>query len=182
MRMPVITGIGVVSAIGIGREKYWKSLEEGKNGIGDVTLFDTSNYTGRFGAEVRDFVPLRYFSERELQRLSRCDQLGIVAALEAIEDSALDINEIPKHMLSVIIGSGASGLLSGEVFKRQGFNGRKPRPSLLVPFTSAAFTDLLSLKIASKGFRATISTACSSSNTAIGMAGEIIKKVLQMLS
>jgi len=125
---------------------------------------------------VRDFQPLQYFSKKELQRLSRCDQLGLVAALEAIKDSLLDLKEIPKNRLSVIIGSGSGGLLSAEIFKRQAFNGRIPRPSLLVPFASSAFTDILSMKIGSEGFRATISTACSSSNTAIGMAGEIIKK------
>lgn len=176
MKRPVITGIGVVSSVGIGKDKYWNSLENARCGIGQVTIFDTFCYVGKLGAEVREFKPFKYFTERELQRLSRCDQFGLVAAYEAIEDSRLDLNALKKDRLSVIIGSGSGGLLSGEKFKKQVFNGKKPKPSLLISFMSAAFTDILALKVGSQGFRATISTACSSSNTAIGMAGEIIKK------
>ncbi|MEW6108226.1 MAG: beta-ketoacyl-[acyl-carrier-protein] synthase family protein [Nitrospirota bacterium] len=176
MRHPVITGIGVVSSIGIGKEAYWNALAAGVCGIGEITLFDTSGFKGRLGAEVRGFSPDDYFSRKEAGRLSRCDQLGAVALSEALRDSGLDLNRIDRTRLAVVIGSGSGGLLSGEIFKKQLFNHKKPRPSLLVSFSSSALTDHIALKTGARGFRSTVSTACSSSSTAIGIAGEIIKK------
>jgi 3-oxoacyl-[acyl-carrier-protein] synthase II len=178
MRRPVITGIGVVSSIGIGKEAYWSALATGVCGIGEISLFDTSGFRGKLGAEVRGFFPDDYFDRRESRRLSRCDLLGLVALNEALRDSGLDMDSIDRTRLAVVIGSGAGGLLSGELFKRGIFEHGKPRPTLLVSFTSSSFTDHVAQRIGAKGFRSTISTACSSSSTAIGMAGEIIRKGL----
>lgn len=176
MRCPVITGIGIVSSIGIGKEAYWDALSKGICGIGEITLFDTSGYRGKLGAEVKGFSPDNYFDRKESRRLSRCDMLGGAALTEALKDSGLDIATIDRTRLAVVIGSGSGGLLSGEMFKRQTFNNIKPRPTLLTSFLSSAFTDYAARKVGSQGFRATVSTACSSSSTAIGMAGEIIRK------
>ena len=178
MRRPVITGIGVVSSIGIGKEAYWSALASGVCGIGEISLFDTSGFKARLGAEVRGFSPDDYFDRRESRRLSRCDMLGLVALNEALRDSGLELDAIDKTRLAVVIGSGAGGLLSGEKFKRGIFENRKPRPTLLVSFTSSAFTDHVAQRTGAGGFRSTISTACSSSSTAIGMAGELIRKGL----
>ncbi len=111
-------------------------------------------------------------------RLSRCDRLGLAAAHEALRDSGLDLERVPPARLAVVLGCGAGGLLSGEIFKKQMFTMKRPRPSLLVPFSASAFTDCLAMATSSRGMRATIATACSSSATAIGLAGEIIKKGL----
>lgn len=181
-RKAAVTGIGVISSIGIGRDAFWKALREGRCGIGEVTLFDTSGYKGRLAAQVLDFnekdftASFSYSKGVRFDRLSRCDMFGILAVQEALIDSGLDIEKVEKERLAVVIGSGASGLLSAEKFKRQLISGRRPRPSLLMPFYSSAFTDCIAMLVGSKGFRATISTACSSSTTAIGMAGEIIRK------
>jgi len=185
MKTPVITGIGVVSSIGIGKGAFFKSLNEGKCGIGTVTLFDTSIYSGKLGAEVKNFSgveqALGFFGEipnLRIDRLSRCDRFGIVALAEAIRDSGIDLKAVPSKRIAVVIGAGSGGLFSAEAFKRQAYEGKKPRPSFLVPFTSSALTDCIALIIGSRGFRATISTACSSSATAIGFAGDIIRKGL----
>lgn len=176
MRNPVITGIGIVSSIGIGKEVYWNSLASGICGIGEITIFDTSGFKGKLGAQVRGFSPEDYFDRRESRRFSRCDMLGIVALNEALRDSELDLDSINRTRMGVVIGSGSGGLLSGELFKRQIFEKRRPRPSLLASFSSSSFTDLIALKTGARGFRSTISTACSSSSTAIGIAGEVIRK------
>lgn len=176
MIKPVITGIGVVSSIGIGRGSYWDALSRGCCGIGEITLFDTKGFRGRLGAEVRGFDPEAYLDRRESRRLSRCDLLGAVALNEAIRDSGLDLDGMDKGRIAVVMGSGSGGLLNGERFKRQAFLGIRPRPSLLVSFLSAAFADYVAMKTGSRGFRSTISTACSSSSTAIGIAGEILRK------
>lgn len=176
MRNPVITGIGIVSSLGMGKEAYWNSLASGVCGIGEISIFDTSGFKGKLGAQVRGFSQDDYFDRREARRLSRCDMLGIVALNEALRDSRLDLVSIDRTRLAIVIGSGSGGLFSGEVFRRQLFENRKPRPSLLASFSSSSFTDLIALKTGARGFRATISTACSSSSTAIGIAGEVIRK------
>lgn len=173
---PVITGIGIVSSIGIGKDAYWDALSRGICGIGEITLFDTSSFKGRPGAEVKGFSPDRYLDRRETRRLSRCDMLGVTALMEALKDSGLDLDSIDRTRLAVVLGSGSAGLLSGEEFKRQLFNNKRPNPTLLVSFSSSALTDYIALKTGAQGFRSTISTACSSSSTAIGIAGEIIRK------
>lgn len=176
MRRPVITGIGIVSSIGSGKDAFWKALAEGVCGIGEVTLFDTSGYRGKLGAQVKDFSPDRHFDRREARRLSRCDLLGGAALSEALQDSGLETDQLDRTRLAVVIGSGSAGLLSGERFKRQLLSGSRPRPTLLTSFISSAFGDYIALKTGSRGFRATISTACSSSSTALGLAGEVIRK------
>ncbi|MBI5073916.1 MAG: beta-ketoacyl-[acyl-carrier-protein] synthase family protein [Nitrospirae bacterium] len=176
MRTPVITGIGVVSSIAIGREFYWDALSIGKCGIGEITLFDTSGFRGKLGAQVRGFDPDDYFERKDSRRLSRCNMLGVVALREAIQDSGIDLEALDKTRLAVVIGSGSGGLLQGEEFRRRIFQGRKRKPTLLTYFTASSFTDYIGLLTGACGFRSTISTACSSSSTAIGIAGEIVKK------
>lgn len=176
MRQAVITGIGIISSIGIGKEDYWNGLASGVCGIGEIGLFDTSGFRGKLGAEARGFSPDAYFDARESRRFSRCDMLGSVALNEALQDSGLDLNSIDRTRLAIVIGSGSGGLFSGEAFRRRLFENKRPSPSLLVSFSSSSFTDLIALKTGSRGFRSTISTACSSSSAAIGIAGEVIKK------
>ena len=176
MRIPVITGIGIVSSIGWGKEAYWDALSSGVSGIGEITLFDTSGFRGRLGAQVKHFSPDDHFDRKESRRLSRCDMLGAVALREALKDSGMDLSRCDRTRLAVVIGSGSGGLLSGEQFKKRLYHGQRPKPGLLASFTSSSFTDHIGLVTGASGFRATISTACSSSSTAIGMAGEIIRK------
>lgn len=176
MRIPVITGIGIVSSIAIGREAYWDALSSGKCGIGKITLFDTSGFRGRLGAQVNGFSPDDHFDRKESRRMSRCDMLGAVALSEALSDAGIVLGHIDRTRLAVVIGSGSGGLLSGEEFKKRIFHKQGPKPGLLASFTSSSFTDYIGRVTGACGFRSTISTACSSSSTAIGMAGEIIRK------
>ena len=176
MRTPVITGIGVVSSIATGREAYWDALSTGRCGIGEITLFDTSGFRGKLGAQVRNFFPDDHFDRKESRRLSRCNMLGIVALREALQDSGIDLQTIDKTRLAVVIGSGSGGLLQGEEFRKRIYLGKKPKPTLLTYFTASSFTDHIGLITGACGFRSTISTACSSSSTAIGIAGEIVRK------
>ena len=176
MRTPVITGIGVVSSIAMGREAYWDALSRGQCGIGEITLFDTSGFRGKLGAQVKGFNPDDHFDRKESRRLSRCNMLGTVALKEALQDSGIDLQAMDKTRLAVVIGSGSGGLLQGEEFRRRIYQGRKPKPTLLAYFTASSFTDYIGLLTGACGFRCTIATACSSSSTAIGIAGEIIRK------
>ncbi len=168
-RRPVITGIGIITAIGKGLDNYWEALSKGICGIGDVTVFDTSGYRGKYAAEVKGIdIPST--------RFSRCDMLGLFAWEEAVKDSGFEHIDCPTERIGICIGSGSGGLLNAELYKRQKKKNGRGRPRLLVPFASYSFTDLLSEIAKVRGRKTTVSTACSSSSTAIGIAAEWIKK------
>lgn len=174
MRRAVISGIGVICSIGRDREEYWRGLSQGICGIGMITLFDISPYRVKIAAQVNEtYIDPAAESEK---RLSRSDVLGMIALREAARGSGIDFLREDPSKISVVIGSGSGGLFSAEHFKRTLLSGKKPCPTLLVPFSSSSFTDLVALKCNGKGIRTTISTACSSSSTAIGLAGELIRK------
>lgn len=174
MRRAVITGIGVICSIGKDREHFWEGLEGGRCGIGAISLFDTSQYRVKIAAQVADEdIDPAVSSGR---RLSRGDILGLMALREAVRHAGIDFENENPLKVSVVIGGGSGGLLSAEHFKRTLLSGKRPGPTLLVPFSSSSFTDLVALECNSKGVRTTISTACSSSSTSIGLAGELVRK------
>jgi 3-oxoacyl-[acyl-carrier-protein] synthase II len=171
-RRAAVTGLGVITAIGCDVPSFWENLLKGVGGIDAVTLFDASRYRSQKAAEVKGFDPHRYFSTRQLQRMSRCDQLGLKAAAEAILDSGLDLGSADRERIGVFIGGGAGGIFSAERYRREMLqkSWRRARPSLLLPFAACAITDAIAEKYGILGPRATIATACSSSATAIGYA------------
>ncbi len=110
MRRVVITGIGVVSPIGNGKEEYWKALEEGKNGVGPITLFDVSEYPVRIAAEVKDFDPGQWMDRKEVRKTDRVIHFAVAASDMAIEDGALDLNGEDPTRVGVYLGSGEGGI------------------------------------------------------------------------
>ncbi len=171
-RRALVTGLGIITSIGHDVSAFWESLLKGRCGIKPITLFDASRYRAHKAAEVKDFNPHLYFSSRQLQRMSRCDQLGLKAAEEALTDAGLIWEKEDRERIGVFIGGGAGGIFSAEQYRRKMFqkNWRRIRPSLLIPFATCAMTDALAGKYGILGPRATIATACSSSATAIGYA------------
>lgn len=174
MRRAVITGIGVICSIGRDTDQYWESLAGGHCGIEEITLFDTTAYRVKIAGQVKDVVIDR--NDVKGKRFSRGDQLGMIALEEAVRSSGIQFEREDPDMVSVVIGGGSGGLNSAELFKRTLLSGKKPYPTLLVPFSSSSFTDMVAFSCNSRGLRTTISTACSSSSTAIGLAGELVVK------
>ncbi len=173
----VVTGLGIIASIGEDTPSFWKCLLEAVCGIDRITLFDPSSYRVQNAAEVKGFDPERFFSSRRLKRMSRCDQLGMKAALEAITDSALELTKEDRERIGIFIGGGAGGIFSAEKYRkemiRKGW--RKVRPSLLLPFSTCALNDTIAEEYRILGPRATIATACSSSATAIGCGLDAIR-------
>lgn len=169
----VITGVGVVCATGRNVEDYWESLSRGLCGIAPVSLFDTSEYRVKIAAQVRDDFILPGI--RSGKRLSRSDMLGLTALEEALRRSRLNPDDIPPERIAVVMGSGSGGLLSAERFKRTVLTAKKTLPTLLYSFSSSSFTDLVAARMNSRGLRTTVSTACSSSSTALGAAMDLIR-------
>jgi 3-oxoacyl-[acyl-carrier-protein] synthase II len=106
----VITGLGVVSPIAIGKEEYWKALSEGKNGVGEITLFDPADFTSRIAAEVRDFKPDNWMERKEARRADRVIQFAVAAADLAVKDAKLDTKSVDPDRFGVYIGSGEGGI------------------------------------------------------------------------
>ena len=177
-RRVVVTGLGIITAIGQDVPSFWKSLLQGVCGISDVTLFDSARYRTHLAAEIKDLDLKQYFSARERRRLSRCDQLGFIAAAEAMADSTIRLQDEDRERIGVFIGGGAGGIFSAERYRKtmveQG--GRHARPSLLLPFANCSVTDGLAERYGLLGPRMTFATACSSSATALGYALQSIRR------
>src|SRR5437667_10169933 len=88
-RRVVITGLGVASPIGIGKDRFWEALIAGKNGIGPITAFDTSDYPCHNGGQVSDFDPLEYMSPETVKRIGKASQFAVATSKMAIEDAGL---------------------------------------------------------------------------------------------
>ncbi|MCX8118018.1 MAG: beta-ketoacyl-[acyl-carrier-protein] synthase family protein [Desulfobacterota bacterium] len=169
-----MTGMGVFCSIGKNVEEFYQSLKQGRSGIGPITLFDPSKYPSQIGAEIRDYRPEAYFEKKELKRLSRTDQLGLMAAEEAVRDSGVDC--YPSEEIGVCLGAGAGGMFEAEAYHREVLLKGRSKPSLVLPFIPSFTTSRIAERFQFSGPRMTIATACSSSATAIGYAADLIRK------
>jgi 3-oxoacyl-[acyl-carrier-protein] synthase II len=173
-RSAVITGLGTICATGRNVTEFLAALQEGKRGLREITLFDCSGYPSQMAAQIERYDPLDFFDKRELHRLSRVDQFILIAAHEALVDAELISTAGNGERCGVCLGVGAGGMLSAEAYHRQLLDGKRPRPSLLLPFVPSYATDRLAEQFGLHGPRTTITTACSSSATSIAYGAELI--------
>ena len=172
----VVTGLGAVSAVGNTLPEFWDSLINGKDGVKEITAFDPSPYRTKIAAEVSGLDPRAHFSKKELRRLSRCDQFGLIAFREAWRSARLDRDPIDKERVGVVLGAGSGGILSVEKYFRDFYQGMKrPSPSLLISYSLATTTDLIAIESGLRGPRTTTATVCSSSSASISVAYELIQ-------
>ena len=119
MEAVAITGMGVITPVGIGKEAFWQGLIEGRDGIEEITTFDTQPFRSKKGALVRGFNPKEFISPLQIRRLDRASQFAIAAAMMALADTGLTIGEdIPAERAGIILGSGFCGLVNSEAFHR----------------------------------------------------------------
>jgi 3-oxoacyl-[acyl-carrier-protein] synthase II len=175
-----ITGLGIITAIGESIPTFREALFGGKCGIGPISLFDTTGFPCQVAAQIKNRNLGALFKPKEIRRFSRCDLLGLIAAQEALLDSNLDLEGYTKSNIGVVLGAGAGGMLSWEKYRRTlWLKKTKPTPSLLLPIPHCTLTDLIASRYKMTGFRATISTACSSSATSIGYGFDLIRSGVQ---
>ncbi|MBW1739523.1 MAG: beta-ketoacyl-ACP synthase II [Deltaproteobacteria bacterium] len=142
MRRVVITGIGVVTPIGCGKERFWYSLEQGASGVDRITKFDVSKYDCKIAAEVKDFDPLDYgMNKKEVKRLDVFSQYALAAAYQAIEDAQLSFKDKNPN-IGVIVGSGIGGLSTIEDESKQFFL-RESKGKNSASFVSALFVPMI---------------------------------------
>ena len=106
----VITGLGAVTPIGIGKDEFWKGLLEGKNGIEKITRFDASEYGAQIAGEVKDFDPAAFIDKKEAKRMDRYAQFAVAAAKLAIEDSGIELEKENCDRIGTYIGAGIGGI------------------------------------------------------------------------
>jgi len=169
----VITGLGIFCSTGKNGEEFCRSLKEGKTGIGPITLFDTSKYPCKIGAEIRDYRSEEFFNKKELKKLSRTDQFGLIASEEAVKASG--IRSYPSEEVGVCLGAGAGGMFGAETYHREILVKGKSKPSLIWPFIPSFTSDRIAERFGFSGPKFTVTTACSSSATAIGYGADLIR-------
>jgi len=168
-----ITGLGIFCSIGGNVGEFFDALREGRSGIGPVALFDTSKYPSKIGAQIRDYRPEDFFDKKRLRRLSRTDQFALIAAEEAVRNSGLPLDH--HEEVGICLGAGAGGMFEAETYHREVLLHGKSKPSLLLPFIPSFSTDRIAKRFGFSGPRLTVTTACSSSATAIGYGADLIK-------
>jgi 3-oxoacyl-[acyl-carrier-protein] synthase II len=172
----IVTGMGIICALGEQKETFWKGISQGKCGLGQIDLFDVTGYRSRIGGQVRGVDFLARLSPHECRRMGRCDHLGLWAAQEALKEAKIVERNVSPERVAVVMGAGAGGVFEAEKYRRQLYQGRfLPRPSLLMPFPACNLTDAIGNLYGFTGVRSTIATACSSSATAIGYGMDLIR-------
>ncbi|RKD34402.1 beta-ketoacyl-ACP synthase II [Thermohalobacter berrensis] len=174
----VVTGIGIVSPVGIGKENFWTALKEGKSGVDYITRFDTEEFTTKIAAEVKEFDPRDYIDKKEAKRMDRFTQYAVAASKMAVEDADLKADEINQEKFGVVLGSGVGGI---ETLEKQHKRLLKKGPKRVSPFfipmmISNLAAGQISIILGAKGPNETVVTACASSTNAIGDAFKIIQR------
>lgn len=177
-RRVVVTGMGPITPIGTGHEAYWKALLGGVSGAGPITHFDTSEYTTRIAAEVKDFDPEQYMERKEARRMDRFVQYAVGASRIALEDSGLDLGSIDLDRAGVLIGSGIGGTGTWEEQHRTLIERGPGRVSpFFVPMLiSDMASGQVSILFGLKGPNLAVTTACATATHGIGEAAEIIRR------
>jgi len=176
-RRVVITGLGVISSIGIGKDKFWNNLIAGKSGISKVESFDTSKYENHMGGEVKDFNPNDFIEKDKIKRLGRGSQFAIAAAKLALGDSGVDFENINKDKIGVIIGTTMADSQRLEEMDRTWVeSSEKDVDAQLIPqYPGSIIASSVGFELDIQNLVYSIPTACSAGNYCIGYSYDIIK-------
>jgi 3-oxoacyl-[acyl-carrier-protein] synthase II len=174
----VVTGIGAVTPLGIGKDAYWKNLTAGVCGVGPITLFDTERFDVKIAAEVKDFDPTAYVDRKEAKRMDRFVQFAVAASLLALEDAGLSVTDQNAERVGVVIGSGIGGLQTLEdqvrILVEKGPS--RVSPFLVPMMIGNMASGHVSILTGAKGPNSCTTTACASSAHALGDSLEILRR------
>ncbi|MEO0368215.1 MAG: beta-ketoacyl-ACP synthase II [Pseudomonadota bacterium] len=176
-RRVVITGMGIISPVGLTLAENWDNISNGRSGIGHITQFDTEAYACKIAGEVDGFDPTEYMPAKEVKRMDRFIQLGYAASMDAFTDSGIEVTEENAPRIGVYVGSGIGGIASIES-TTQLLYARGPRkvspffiPSAIINMISGH----VSIRLGIKGPNLSMVTACTTGTHAIGDAGRMIE-------
>ena len=177
-RRVVVTGVGLICALGIGTEQVWEKLLAGTAGVGPITQFDASAFDCRIAAEIRDFDPLNWIPKKELKKMGRFIQIAMAAADFALRMAALEITPSIADSVGVYIASGIGGF---DVIEREHMKLLQGGPGRISPFfIPAAIINLasgmISIRYGARGPNSATATACSASAHAVGDSFRLIER------
>ncbi|MDA8019652.1 MAG: beta-ketoacyl-ACP synthase II [Thermoanaerobaculia bacterium] len=176
-RRVVVTGVGLLSPLGLGAEPTWAGLMEGRSGVGPITRFDTEGYASRIAGEVKGFDPLQWVSKKDVKKSDTFIHYGVAAADFALRDSGLEIGDSNRERVGVVIGSGIGGLpIIEETHKTL----LKRGPSRVSPFFIPAqivnmAAGQVSIRTGAQGPNSAPATACTTGLHAVGDAFRLIQ-------
>ena len=175
----VVSGLGIISPIGTGKENFWNAAVKGANGVLPISSFDTSAYRSKTGGEVRDFDPKAYLSDSEIETMGRAGQLAVSAARMAVEDAKLNLGDLNPHRIGVSLGTTMGEpqviqkLLEGFSKENRVIENMPKGKSIKYPANTIPAN--VSRFLGVKGPTTLIPTACAAGNWAIGYAFDLIR-------
>lgn len=177
-RRVAVTGIGLVSPVGVGVEKNWENILQGKSGVSLISRFDVSQYTSKIAGQVKDFDPLDFIEKKELRKMDLFIQYGLTAAQLAVQDSGIDTAAMEGGRVGVYVGSGIGGIGSIEETHKKLLEKGPGRvsPFFLVSTIINEASGQISIKYKARGPNSATATACSTGTHAIGDAFRIIAR------
>ncbi|OGD10174.1 MAG: beta-ketoacyl-[acyl-carrier-protein] synthase II [Candidatus Aminicenantes bacterium RBG_13_62_12] len=177
-RRVMITGMGIISPLGIGVRTNWEALLRGESGIGPITRFDASKHSTRIAGEVKNFDPLVFIDKREARRMDRFIQYALAAAALAVEDAGIDPAQLEGDRTGVYIGSGIGGLATIEESHKTLLERGPDRvsPFFLVSIIINEAAGYVSIKYRSRGPNSATATACATSTHSIGDSYRMIAR------
>lgn len=174
----VVTGIGIVSPIGIGVDENWKAICQGKSGIGPITRFDASGFASRIAGEVKGFNPEDFLDKKEIKKMDVFIHYALAAGMMALKDSQLTIDEGNADRVGVLVGSGLGGLSTIEkyydILQKQG--PKKVSPFFIPMLIVNLAPGQISIYFGARGPNSSVVTACATGNHSIGEAFRIIQR------
>ena len=176
-RRVVVTGLGLITPVGIGVSESWANIINGQSGIGKITKFDCSSYPSQVAGEVKNFDPLLYISPKDARRMDTFIQFGIAAGVEAFKDSGIEVTDTNSERIGVSVGSGIGGInlieSTSDVFDEGGV--RKVSPFFIPGTIINMISGNLSIMLNLKGPNVSIVTACTTGTHSIGDAARMIE-------
>ncbi len=176
-RRVVVTGLGLITPVGIGVKESWANIINGQSGIGKITKFDCSTFPSQIAGEVKNFDPLAYIPPKDARRMDTFIQFGIAAGIEAFKDSGIEINDNNSERIGVSVGSGIGGInlieSTSDVFDEGGV--RKVSPFFIPGTIINMISGNLSIMLNLKGPNVSIVTACTTGTHSIGDAARMIE-------
>ncbi|MBI2292252.1 MAG: beta-ketoacyl-ACP synthase II, partial [Betaproteobacteria bacterium] len=176
-RRVVVTGLGIISPVGIGIAAAWSNIVAGRSGISRITRFDTSTFPSQIAGEVKDFDVAKWLSPKEARRFDAFIHFGLAAAIDALKDSGIDLDREQREQVGVCIGSGIGGLpLIEDTHDAMLAGGMRKISPFFVPGTIInMISGQLSIMYGLKGPNLAVVTACTTANHCIGEAGRLIE-------
>jgi 3-oxoacyl-[acyl-carrier-protein] synthase II len=176
-RRVVVTGLGLITPVGLGVKESWTNIINGQSGIGRITKFDCSTFPSQVAGEVKNFDPLAYIPPKDARRMDTFIQFGIAAGIEAFKDSGIEVTEQNNERIGVSVGSGIGGInlieSTSDVFDEGGV--RKVSPFFIPGTIINMISGNLSIMLNLKGPNVSIVTACTTGTHSIGDAARMIE-------